>query len=155
MPRRTDTDRVIIIGAMVFGYFLTITQASQNLIDSISASGVRPWTVMALLIVMYLVLGCFMDQIAILLITLPLTFPLVTKLGFDGIWFGVIVVKLVEIGLVTPPLGINVYVVSGQTGIPLDEVFKGVGVMLPFEMVTLALLLAFPSISLYLPSLMH
>lgn len=144
----------IIIGAMIFGYFLTITQTSQHLIDSIAASGMRPWMVMALLVLMYLVLGCFMDQIAILLITLPLTFPLVTKLGYDGIWFGVIVVKLVEIGLVTPPLGMNAFVVSGQTGIPLTDVFKGVGVMLAFEMVTLCLLLAFPEISLYLPSLM-
>lgn len=145
----------IIIGAMVFGYFLTMTQASQALIGAISSSGISPWMVMALLIVMYVVLGCFMDQIAILLITLPLTYPLVTQLGFDGIWFGVIVVKLVEIGLVTPPLGINAFVVSGQTGVPLSDVFKGISVMLVFEAITLALLLAFPAISLYLPSLMQ
>jgi len=144
----------IIIAAMIFGYFLTITQTSQHLINAIAESGMSPWMVMALLVLMYLVLGCFMDQIAILLITLPLTFPLVTKLGYDGIWFGVIVVKLVEIGLVTPPLGMNAFVVSGQTGIPLTDVFKGVGVMLAFEMVTLTLLLAFPQISVYLPSLM-
>lgn len=145
----------IIIGAMVFGYFLTMTQASQALIDLIAKSGIEPWMVMAMLVVMYLVLGCFMDQIAILLITLPLTYPLVTNLGYDGIWFGVIVVKLVEIGLVTPPLGMNAFVVSGQTGIPLNEVFKGISVMLAFEAITLILLLAFPSISLYLPSLMQ
>lgn len=145
----------IIIGAMVFGYFLTMTQASGALIDLIAKSGIEPWMVMAMLVVMYLVLGCFMDQIAILLITLPLTYPLVTNLGYDGIWFGVIVVKLVEIGLVTPPLGMNAFVVSGQTGIPLNEVFKGISVMLAFEAITLILLLTFPSISLYLPSLMQ
>lgn len=144
----------IIIGAMIFGYFLTITQASQGLIDAISAAGIAPWLVMLALIVMYLLLGCFLDQLAILLITLPLAFPLVTQLGYDGIWFGIIVVKLVEIGLVTPPLGMNAFVVSGQTGVPLDEVFRGIGMMLVFEVITLALLLAFPALSLYLPSLM-
>ncbi|MCD6675369.1 MAG: TRAP transporter large permease [Burkholderiaceae bacterium] len=144
----------IIIGAMIFGYFLTITQASQALIQSISSSGIPPWSVMLALIVLYLVLGCFLDQIAILLITLPLTFPLVTQLGYDEIWFGIIVVKLVEIGLVTPPLGMNAFVVSGQTGVPLGEVFRGIGMMLTFEFMTLILLLAFPILSTYLPSLM-
>ena len=144
----------IIIGAMIFGYFLTITQTTQNAVIVISQSGLPPAAIMAGLVVLYLILGCFMDQIAILLITLPLTFPLATTMGYDPIWFGVIVVKLVEVGLITPPLGMNVYVTSGCTGVPLEEVFRGVGVMLSFEMVTLCVLLAFPQIALYLPSLM-
>jgi len=144
----------IIIGAMIFGYFLTVTQSAQNAVNYIAHSGLSPMLIMAGLVVLYLFLGCFMDQIAILLITLPLTFPLVTSLGYDGIWFGVIVTKLVEIGLVTPPVGMNAYVVSGATGIPLVEVCRGIGVMLLFEGVTLIILLSFPSISLFLPSLM-
>lgn len=144
----------IIIGAMIFGYFLTVTQSAQNMVNYIAHSGLSPALIMAGLVVLYLILGCFMDQIAILLITLPLTFPLVTSLGYDGIWFGVIVTKLVEIGLVTPPVGMNAYVVSGATGIPLVEVFRGIGVMLLFEVATLIILLSFPSISLFLPSLM-
>ena len=144
----------IIIGAMIFGYFLTLTQSAQNAISYITHSGLSPAVTMAGVVVVYLILGCFMDQIAILLITLPLTFPLVLSLGYDGIWFGVIVTKLVEIGLITPPVGMNVFVVSGATRIPVDVVFKGVGMMLLFEVVTLILLLYFPSISLFLPSLM-
>jgi len=95
-----------------------------------------------------------MDQIAILLITLPVTFPLVMSLGFDPIWYGVIIVKLVEIGLITPPVGMNVFVVSGATGVPVSQVFRGTGYMLCFEFVTLAILIAFPILSTGLPALM-
>lgn len=145
----------IIIGAMIFGYFLTTTQVAQNTIAFIANAGIPSWAVMSCLVVLYIILGCFLDQIAILLITLPLTFPLVTSLGYDGIWFGVIIIKLVEIGLITPPLGMNVYVTSGTANIPLDEVFRGVGMLLIFEGITLILLLAFPQIALFLPGLMR
>lgn len=110
---------------------------------------------MGIIIVVYLILGCFMDQIAILLLTLPLTFPLVTqKLGYDPIWFGVIVIALAEIGLVTPPVGMNSFVVSSVSKVSLEETFKGAGIMLLFEAVVMILLLAFPQISLWLPSFM-
>jgi len=145
----------IIIGAMIFGYFLTMTQTTQNLVNYVGGLGVPNWLIMGILVVVYLILGCFMDQLAILLLTLPLTFPLVTSLGYDGIWFGIVVTKLAEIGLVTPPLGMNAYVVAATAKIPLDEVFKGIGVMLLFEFVTLALILNFPKLSLFLPSLMR
>ena len=144
----------ILVGAMTFGYFLTASQAAQKMIMFITSAGLPNWLIMACLIVLYIILGCILDAVAILLITLPLTFPLVTSLGFDGIWFGVIVIKLCEIGLVTPPVGINVYVTSGATGVPLEEVFKGTGVMLCFESIVFILLLLFPAISLFLPSLM-
>ncbi|MGQ9825117.1 MAG: TRAP transporter large permease [Desulfotomaculales bacterium] len=144
----------IIIGAMVVGYFFTLTQAPQNMIKAIGASGIPTWAIISLAVVLYLFLGCIMDQIAILLLTLPLTFPLVTHLGFDPIWFGIIVTKLSEIGLVTPPVGMNAYVVSATVKAPLDDVFRGTGVMLMFEAITLALLLAFPVIATWLPSFM-
>ncbi|GBF32480.1 TRAP-type C4-dicarboxylate transport system [Desulfocucumis palustris] len=144
----------ILVGAMIFGYYLTTSQVAQKSIAFVDALGIPGWGVMAIVCVLYLIMGCFMDTIAILLITLPLTFPLVTSLGYDGLWFGIIVVKLCEIGLCTPPVGLNIYVTSGTTGVPLEEVFKGVGVMLAFEAVTLLILLAFPSIVTFLPSLM-
>lgn len=144
----------IIIGAMVCGYFFTLTQAAQNMISFIGSSQIPVWAIMGCIVVLYLVLGCIMDQIAILLLTLPLTFPLIMNLGFDAIWFGIIVTKLAEIGLVTPPVGMNAYVVSATVKAPLDQVFKGTGAMLTFEAVTLAILLAFPIISTWLPSMM-
>lgn len=144
---------LIVMGALVFGYFLTITRAPQNLLAWVQQSGMSATMVMALIIVIYFVLGCLMDELAILLITLPITFPLVVSLGYDPIWFGVIIVKMVEIGLVAPPVGMNVFVVSATTGVPVGTVYRGTAYMLMFEMVTLALLLAFPALSTWLPSM--
>jgi tripartite ATP-independent transporter DctM subunit len=144
----------IVVGALIFGYFLTITRATPELVEMISRSRLEPWMVFALVVLLYLILGVMMDQIAILLITLPVTFPLITSLGYDPIWFGVIIVKLVEIGLITPPVGMNVFVVSGATGVPVAQVFRGTGYMLLFEFVTLAILMAFPFLSTALPALM-
>lgn len=144
----------IIIGAMLFGYFLTISQVPQTLVRLISESGLSPWFVFFLIIVIYLVLGFFMESISILIITLPITYPLIVNLGFDPIWFGIIVIKLIEIGLVTPPVGVNVYVVSGATGVPAEQVFKGTGFMLLFEMVSLLVLLLFPGLVTWLPDIM-
>lgn len=144
----------IIIGAMVVGYFFTLTQAPQNVIKAIGGAGLPLWAVMGLVVILYLFLGCIMDMIAILLLTLPLTFPLIMHLGLDPIWFGIIVTKLSEVGLVTPPVGMNAYVVSATVKAPLDDVFRGTGVMLMFEAITIALLLAFPIIATWLPSFM-
>lgn len=144
----------IIIGAMVLGYYMTVSLLTQQTISFIANLPVGKWGIMVIVVVLYLILGCFMDQIAILLLTLPLTFPLVTGLGFDPIWFGVIVIALAEIGLVTPPVGMNSYVVSSVSKVSLEDTFKGAGIMLLFEAVVLIILLAFPKISTWLPSLM-
>lgn len=151
--RTTAMIFMIIVGAMIFAQFLTLTNVTQNLIAWVSDLAVSPWIIMLIIVIIYLILGCVMDQIAILMITLPLTFPLITSLAFDPIWFGVIVVKLVEIGLVTPPIGMNSYIVSGAADVPLERVFKGAGMMLLFEAITLILLLMFPIISTFIPSI--
>ncbi len=143
---------LIIIGAMIFGYYLTYSQMAQSIITGIMGLGWPNWAVMGLVVCIYLIMGMLMDQMAILLITLPLTFPLVTGMGYDPIWFGIVIVALSEIGLITPPVGMNCYVVSGATGLKLQEVFKGSAMMLFFEFITIALLLAFPAISTWLPS---
>lgn len=142
----------IIIGAMVFSYFLALNKAPQELIQAIANSGASPFGILIIILGLYLVLGCFMDQIAILIITLPLTYPIINNLGYDPIWYGVLMVKMVEIGLVTPPMGLNAYVTSGATGVPVETVFRGTGYMLLFEMVALALLITFPQIATWLPS---
>ncbi|MBW2441155.1 MAG: TRAP transporter large permease subunit [Deltaproteobacteria bacterium] len=144
----------IIIGAMIFGYFLTMTQTPNRLILLISAMNLPAWFVLMLFLAILMILGLMLDQLAIVLITLPLMYPVVIDLGYHPIWFGIIVVKVAEIGLVTPPVGMNAYVVSATTGIPLEKVFRGVGVMLLFELITLALLLSFPVLATWLPSLM-
>jgi len=152
--RTTTMIFTIIIGAMVFGYFLTLTQTTQKLIGFLGSMAVSPTTVMGMVVILYLVLGCIMDQVAIQLITLPLTFPLVTGLGYDPIWFGVISTKLAEIGLVTPPVGMNAFVVSATTKTPLEEVFQGTAILLLVDAISLILLLSFPILSTYLPSKM-
>ena len=144
----------IVIGAMMFGYFLTLTQATQSLFAAIQDAGLAPWMVIAVLVLIYLVLGMFMDQIAILVLTVPVTYALISQLGYDGIWYGIVITKTVEIGLVTPPLGLNVFVTSGITGVSVADCFRGVAPFLLVEFVVLGLLLAFPEISLFLPNLM-
>jgi len=144
----------IIIGAMIFGYFLTMTQATQNIITIISALSAPNWVVLGIFMLILAALGCMLDQLAILLITLPLLYPVITGLGYDPIWFGIIMVKVGEIGLITPPVGMNAYVVSASTGVPLDTVFRGVAVMLILDLITLAVLLAFPALTTWLPSMM-
>lgn len=144
----------IIIGAMIFGYFLTLNRTAQNLINIIAAMDVPSWTTMGILVLFYLFIGCIMDGVAILFITLPLTFPLAMSLGYDPIWFGVIIVKVIEIGLITPPIGMNAFVVSSTANIPLEKVFRGIGMLLAVDVISLIVLLSFPAISTWLPSLM-
>lgn len=111
---------------------------------------------MAMIIAIYIVLGCVFESLSMLLLTVPVFFPIVTGLGFDPVWFGIVVVVVVEISLITPPVGLNVYVVRSASPVPLrlEEVFAGVTPFLLMDLVTLGLLIAFPSIVLFLPSLM-
>lgn len=141
----------IIFGAMVFSYFLAINRVPQAIISLIENSGIPPFGILLVVLLVYLILGCFMDQMAILIITLPLSYPLITSLGFDPIWYGILMVQMVEIGLITPPMGLNVYVTAGACGIPAETVFKGTGYMLIFNAVALIIMLAFPEIVLYVP----
>lgn len=144
----------IIIGAMIFGYFLAVTQVPQNLVAWVGTLPLPNWTILLIIILLYLVLGFFIDQIAIIILTLPLVFPLVLSLGFDPIWFGIIMTKTVEMGLVTPPLGLNVYVACGVTKSRIEDGFRGVTPFLFGDLVVIVLLILFPSIATFLPSLM-
>ncbi|WP_374448298.1 TRAP transporter large permease [Stella sp.] len=143
---------MIILGAHVFGYYFTFTQTTQELVRWVGELGLSPYLVMALLIVGYLVLGCLMDQIAILILTVPVVLPLVVSLGFDPVWFGVLVIVTAEVGMVTPPVGLNVFVVARYARRPLGEIFAGVWPHVFAHLVVIALLVAFPQIVLWLPS---
>ncbi len=145
----------IVWCSQLFSSYLVFTKVTQQLIAWVNALGLPPAMVMAAIIVLLLFLGCFLDQLAILSLTLPLIFPIVTALKFDPVWFGIIITKTVEIGLLTPPLGLNVYVTSSQTGVPLRTVFRGVMPFLVAEIIVMSMLLAFPSITLWLPSTMR
>ena len=146
---------MIIIGAKVFGYFLTLTQSTQNLVASIGGAHLHPWVVMAFIFAIYIVLGCMMDQIAILILTVPIVLPLVTALGFDPVWFGVIIIVIAEIGMVTPPVGLNVFVVARYSGRPLEEIFAGIWPHVVAHLIFVALLCFFPALILWLPSTMR
>lgn len=145
---------IVIIGAFIFGYFLSLGRIPQSMIEWVGNLPFSKWTILTLILVIYVFLGTFMDQVAIQVLTLPITFPLVTTLGFDPIWFGVIVVKTTEIGLITPPLGLNVYILKGVTNEPLETIFAAVAPFLIADFLTLTILIIFPRISLFLPSLM-
>lgn len=146
---------LILIGAMIFGYFITHSQLTQQAVGLIGESGMGQWEVMLLIIILYLALGMFMDQIAILVLTTPVIYPIVKALGFDGIWFGIIMTKTAEIGFVTPPFGMNIFIASGITRVPMLECFKGVMPFIAVELVILAILCAFPQITMFLPNMMR
>jgi C4-dicarboxylate transporter, DctM subunit len=143
----------VLIGALLFGYFLTITQVPQKVTEFMTGLGIGPYGVLALIMVMYLVLGCLMDAMAMIILTVPIIFPVVTQLGFDPIWFGVIVVMTVELGLIHPPVGMNVFVIKSVVpDVTFSSIFRGVLPFIATDILRLIILIAFPVIALWLPS---
>lgn len=143
---------VIILGAHIFSTFFALTQAAQNIVAWIGALQAAPWVVVVALVAILLVLGCFLDLMAILVLTVPILAPLVASLGYDLIWWGVIMIVCVEVGLVTPPVGLNAFVVAKGAGLPASEVFRGVAPHVVAHLIAIAILLLFPGLSLWLPS---
>lgn len=153
--RSTTMIFAILIGASIFGVFLAMTQAPQTLAGAVAALDAAPWQILLVLIVIYVILGCFIDQLAIIILTLPLTFPLVMQLGYDAIWFGIIITKTIEIGMVTPPMGLNIFVTTGSVeGARMKDCFVGIAPFLIAEVIVIALLISIPDLALYLPSLL-
>ena len=146
----------IAIAGKLFVNFIALTNVAAGLTEWLGSAGLSVVVVMALIAVLYVVLGMMLDPLGIILLTLPLTLPVVEVYGLDLIWFGVIVVKLLEIGLVTPPIGLNVFVIKSIVGdrVPLGQIFTGVGLFLISDVFVMLLLLSFPILSLYLPSLL-
>lgn len=138
---------MIIVGAGIFGFFLTLARVPDQLADLMIDAGIGRWGILGLILLGIFVLGLFMDQIAIMSLTLPIVFPIVTGLGFDAIWFGIVFACLAEIGLVTPPLGLNVYVASAAGGETPETGFKGVWPFVLVMLGVLACLVAFPGLT--------
>jgi len=145
---------MIIVCAKIFGYFFTLTQSTQSLVAWVGSLEASRWVILSLTLLGYLILGCLMDQVAILILTVPIVLPLVKALGFDPVWFGVIVVVMAEVGLVTPPVGLNVFVVARYAKRPLAEIFGGVWPHVFAHLLLVGMLLAFPQLILWLPSRM-
>lgn len=153
--RITATIFLIAVGAYIFGKFLTISRVPIEMASLASTLSVPPVVILIAILFLYMILGCFLDAIAMILITLPIFYPVILALGFDPIWFGVLLVLVVEMGLITPPVGMNVYVIAGVArDVPLYTVFAGILPFLLTMAVCIGILVAFPQISLFLPGLM-
>ncbi len=143
----------VLIGALLFGYFLTVTQTPQKVTEFLTGLGLGRYGVLALIMVMYIVLGCLMDALAMIILTIPIIFPVITQLGFDPIWFGVIIVMTVELGLIHPPVGMNVFVIKSVVqDVSFSTIFAGVLPFIVTDLIRLVILIAFPILALWLPS---
>ncbi|MCD6404983.1 MAG: TRAP transporter large permease [Planctomycetes bacterium] len=144
----------VVTGAVVFGHFLAVTRIPFELASWLAGLPLPGFVIMAFIILFYLVSGCFVDALALILLTIPIFYPVVTGLGYHPIWFGVIIVVVTQMGVISPPVGVNAYVVSGiERDIPLQTVFKGALPFLGALVVAAAILVAFPQLSLWLPAL--
>ena len=155
-----DTTRIscmvmtIVTGAVIFGHFMAITRVPFDLAAWVAGLPLPRFSIMLVIILLYLCGGCFMDALAMVMLTVPIFFPVAQALGFDPLWFGVVIVLITEMGVVTPPVGVNVYVVYGVAkDVPLQTIFRGVLPMLLALVICNLLLLIFPQIALFLPGL--
>jgi len=146
---------IIFVGAMIFNYFMAVTNLPMDMAQFIGEQGFHPYTILGAILLTYLLLGCIMDPGSMIILTIPIVYPLIQSVGFDPIWFGVVIVMVAEIGAITPPVGLNVFVVKGVApDVPITEIFRGI---IPFwlaDMVRLSILVGFPKIALYLPAIM-
>jgi tripartite ATP-independent transporter DctM subunit len=144
----------ITIGAMIFGVFLSVSGVPSLLATWITELPVSRYTILILILMLYIPLGMVMDAMAMVLLTIPIFFPIIKALGFDPIWFGVLIVLVFEMALITPPVGMTVYVVQGVTKMPMEEIFHGNIPFLIVMIVALILIILFPEIALWLPTTM-
>ncbi|MBF9030938.1 TRAP transporter large permease subunit [Rhodobacterales bacterium HKCCE3408] len=145
----------ILIGAILFGYFLAVTQSPQKITSWLVALDLGTYGTLALILVFFVLMGCILDAMAMIILLVPIVFPIITQLGFDPIWFGVIIVMTVELGLITPPVGMNVFVINSiARQVSLPTIFRGVLPFVAADIIRLILLVAIPSLVLWLPRTM-
>lgn len=145
---------IIFIGENIFGRFMVLSQIPAHVVSAVSEMNLNRWVIVTGVTVAYFVISMLMDEIPLLLITLPISFPLVTSVGFDPIWFGVMSMMMVAMGLVFPPVGMIAFVVSATAKIDLAKVYKGTSIMIIAIFVATLLIMIFPQIALWLPSTM-
>ena len=146
----------VLIGALIFANFVNTAQFPQMLQALIRGLDAPPLAVLLAIVVLYLILGCVLESISMILLTIPVLFPIVTSLGFDPIWFGILVVVVIEVGMITPPVGMNIFVLTAtQKDLRNATVIRGLVPFLGMDVIRLTVLIAFPSIALLLPGLMR
>ncbi|MGD9115668.1 MAG: TRAP transporter large permease [Dehalococcoidia bacterium] len=145
---------IIVTGAIIFGHFMAVAKLPLILSEWVGGLPLPPMAIMGVIVLIYLVGGCFMDALALITLTVPIIYPVVLVLGFDPIWFGVIIVLVTEMGVITPPVGLNVYVIKGVApDVPLESIFKGILPFLAAIVVAVIILMVFPQIATFLPGL--
>lgn len=152
--RATGAVLIILVGALFFGYFLTVAQVPQQLSGFLVGLPLNRWVIMVGMNILLLVLGCVMDMATLMLVVLPILFPPVVALGFDPVWFGAVFVINVQIGLITPPIGMDLFVIKGICDVPLGEIIRGAVPFVLAMVISLALTMAFPQLALWIPNLM-
>ncbi len=146
---------MILAGAYVFTYFMALSMIPMRLAGWLTGLALSPYIILTIILLGYLVLGCFLDATSMMVLTLPVIFPTILQLGFDPIWFGVISVLMMEAGLITPPLGLNVFVISGVAAVPIEVVFRGASYFLLAIFAVVVLITIFPQIATVLPAMMR
>jgi len=146
---------MVVAGATIFGHFLAVTRIPFEIANWVVSFNLPSWAIISLIILVYLVGGCFIDALALIMLTVPIFYPVINTLGYDPIWFGVIIVLITQIGVITPPVGINVYVVNGvASDVPMQTIFKGVLPFLIALIIGILILIPIPEIALFLPGFM-
>jgi C4-dicarboxylate transporter, DctM subunit len=145
---------MILIGATIFGYYMAMSQIPQHVVAAVAALELNRWVVISGIVVAYFVVSMFMDELPLLLLTLQLTFPLIVSLGFDPVWFGVMSMLMVSMGLVFPPVGMIAFVVSSSANVSLMKVYTGTSILMIALVLTTILIMIFPGIVLWLPNSM-
>jgi TRAP-type C4-dicarboxylate transport system permease large subunit len=153
---------LIILGAAALNNFLALSQLPQSAASFVSGQGYNPWIVLTLILLLYLILGCFMDSLSMILLTVPVVFPIVTALDFGlppeefAIWFGILILIVVEVGLITPPVGMNLFVINAMSkGTPLGQTYRGVLPFVVSDIIRTTILVAFPAVTLFLLRLLY
>lgn len=146
---------MIVVGAMLLGTITTFLQVPQQVVALVGSLQVPAWVILALLCVIFVILGMFLEVVSILLITMPIVYPLIIHLGYNGVWFGVFITLLMEMALITPPVGLNIYVIQGIGNASMTDVVRGVLPFMLLLLVGLVLLYFFPQLVLWLPGTME
>jgi C4-dicarboxylate transporter DctM subunit len=144
----------ILIGASIFNIFLGIAGVPAVMSNWITSLAVPPIGIIIGMLALYVPLGMFLDTLGMILLTVPIFFPVITQLGFDAVWFGVLICMMAELGMITPPVAINVYIVQGVTKVPMEDIFLGIIPFVTVYLITIGFIVAFPGIALFLPRLM-
>jgi tripartite ATP-independent transporter DctM subunit len=145
---------ILLVGAFIFAHFLALSKLPMLLSEIVTSLGVSKYVILLAIVILYVILGMFTEIFSSIVLTIPVLYPTVMALGFDPIWFGVIMVKLMEIGLITPPIGMNVFLLAGVTDTPMGDIFRGIVPFVLSDFVQLAFLIALPQLSLFLPGKM-